>query len=206
MNVLIYHDRSGLVRKAFAKLNHNAHNCEDDVFSLIKEYAWDLLIAFPPCTYLTLTGNRWFLPQYKDRFPDRLNRREKAIKIVMRLAHSPIERICIENPVGVMSRVWRKPDQYVHPYYFGQPHAKKTCLWLKNLPELKPTKMVEPEYYTYKNGKRDGLWHVSTIFRKNDYSQYLKNLQLPADERSKARARILIKGMDKAMAKQWGGL
>jgi hypothetical protein len=163
-----------------------------DVFEVIKLDNWDLAIFHPPCTYLTLTGNKWMKPEFKDRFPNREQQRKDAIKFFIDLYNVDIPRIAIENPVGVMSTEFRKPDQYVHPYYFGDPHSKKTGLWLKNLPLLVPTDIVEPQFYIYKNGGRDPIWHVETM-------------RLPPDERSKARSRT-FPGFAAQMAEQWGNL
>ena len=122
-------------------------NCEfvtmDDVIHRI-DGKWDLIIAHPPCTYLTLAGNKWFKPEFSDRFPYRQKQRKEAVDFFMAIANADCDRIAIENPVGVMSSQWRKPDQYIEPYMFGDPEKKKTGLWLKGLPLLKPTSIVEP--------------------------------------------------------------
>lgn len=205
MNVLIGCEESGVVRDAFRKLGHDAWSCDIlpcsgdptyhlqmDIFEAIKLKQWDLAVFHPPCTYLTTTGNKWMKPEFQDRFPDRIQQRKDAVKFFIDLYNADIPKIAIENPVGVMSSEWRKPDQYVHPYYFGDPHSKKTGLWLKNLPKLVPTDIVEPQYYIYKNGGRDPIWHVETM-------------KLPPDERSKARSRT-FQGFADQMAAQWGNL
>ena len=111
-----------------------------------EEPKWDLIIAHPPCTYLTVTGNRWFnIEKYGDKARERIKLREEAIDFFMALANANCEHIAIENPIGVISTRWRKPDQIVQPYYFGDPYEKKTCLWLKNLPKLQKTNEVVPE-------------------------------------------------------------
>ena len=92
---------------------------------------WDLIIAHPPCTYLTLAGNKWFKPEYKDRFPDRQKQRQAAIDFFMKFANADCERIAIENPVCIMSSKWRKPDQYIEPYYFGEPEKKENSVVVK---------------------------------------------------------------------------
>ncbi len=150
------------------------------------------MIAHPPCTYLTVTGNKWFKPEFKDRFPTREQDRKDAIDFYIKLAEAPIDKICIENPVGIMSSIYKKPTQYIHPYYFGEPHSKKTGLLLKNLEPLKPTNIVEPQFYVYKDGRRDPLWHVETM-------------KLPHLERMKARSKT-FQGIADAMAEQWGNL
>lgn len=108
----------------------------------------------------------------------------------MLFANAPIEKICIENPVGVMSRHWRKPDQIIQPFQFGHEEAKKTCLWLKGLPALRATQHVEPKYTTYKSGKRMATWYADA-------------LKLPKQERMKLRSKT-FQGIADAMADQWG--
>lgn len=205
MKVLVGCEESGVVRDAFRKLGHDAWSCDIlpcsgdptyhlqmDVFEAIKLKQWDLAIFHPPCTYLTTTGNKWMKPEFKERFPEREQQRKDAIKFFIDLYNVDIPRIAIENPVGVMSSEFRKPDQYVHPYYFGDPHSKKTGLWLKNLPLLVPTNIVEPQFYIYKNGGKDPIWHVETM-------------KLPPDERSRVRSKT-FQGLADAMANQWGNL
>lgn len=152
---------------------------------------WDLVIAHPPCTYLTVTGNRWFnIEKYGDKARERFELRQDAADFFMEFANAKAEHIAIENPIGYMSTYWRKPDQIIQPYQFGDPERKATCLWLKGLPKLEPTKIVEPEIVEYKNGKgTDSRWHVETI-------------NLPPDERSKMRSRT-FPGIAEAMASQW---
>ena len=153
---------------------------------------WDMIIAHPPCTYLTVTGNRWFnVEQYGDRAIQREKDRKNAIKFFMCFVNADCNNIAIENPVGVMSTTYRKPNQIIHPYMFGDPERKGTCLWLKGLPELKPTNIVEPQVIVYKNGKgTDSPWHMNT-------------LGLPKAERAKLRSKT-FPGIARAMAEQWG--
>ena len=153
---------------------------------------WDLLIAHPPCTYLTLAGNKWFKPEFSDRFPDRQKQRKEAVEFFMAFANADCDRIAIENPVGIMSSKWRKPDQYIEPYMFGDPEKKKTGLWLKNLPLLKPTNIVEPVIIRCKSGANEPRWHMETM-------------HLPKEERSRVRSLTFI-GIAEAMAEQWGDL
>lgn len=200
LKVLVACEFSGVVREAFRRLGHDAVSCDllpteqpgphiqDDVLRHLGE-GWDLMIAHPPCTYLTVTGNKWFKPEYKERFPDREQQREEAIQFFLQLANAPIPRIAIENPVGIMSRVYRQPDQYIQPYYFGDPERKTTCLWLKNLPRLKRTKVVKPNLYEYKDGRTDGNWHVKTM-------------KLEPLERMKERSRT-FQGIADVMAQQY---
>ena len=207
MKVLIACEVSAVVRDAFIKKGHDAWSCDIqprftavdkldkkhicmDVLNVLGEH-WDLIIAHPPCTYLCVTGNRWFKPEYKNRFPDREQQRNKAIKFFMEFTKLDwVSKVAIENPVGIMSRIYRKPDQIIQPYQFGHKEAKKTCLWLKNLPLLEPTKIVEPEYTTYKSGKRMATW----------YSEAIK---LPPQERAELRSKTFY-GIANAMAEQWG--
>lgn len=158
-------------------------------------HPWDMVLAFPPCTYLTVTGNRWFdVGRYGAKAVERHRLRDEAEEFFMlfaRLAHVP--RVAIENPVGVMSTRWRKPDQIVHPWWFGDAERKATCLWLKGLPKLEPTDRVEPVVYEYANGRgTDSRWHVDTM-------------GLPPAERARVRSKT-FPGFAQAMADQWGGL
>lgn len=203
MKILIGCEFSQIVTRAFRDKGHDAFSCDilpcdinpnwhiqGDVFDAIKNNSWDLAIFHPPCTYLTVTGNKWMKPEFETRFPGRQQHRLDAIDFFLRLANADIPKICIENPVGIMSTAWRKPDQYIHPYYFGEPHSKKTGLWLKNLPPLEHTKLVEPIFHIYKDGRKDPMWHVET-------------LKLPPLERMKARSKT-FQGIADAMANQWG--
>ena len=151
---------------------------------------WDLIIAHPPCTYLTITGNKWFKAEFADRFPDRQKQRKEAIDFFMAIANADCDKIAIENPVGVMSSQWRKPEQYIEPYMFGDPEKKKTGLWLKGLPLLKPTNIVEPVIIHCKSGANEPRWHMETM-------------HLPKEERSRIRSQTFL-GIAKSMAEQWG--
>ncbi len=200
MKVLIGCEKSGVIRESFRKLGYDAWSCDilpteqpgphiqDDLLKHLSD-GWDLMICHPECTYLTITGNKWFLPEYHNRFPNREQQRKDAINFFMTLANAPIERIAIENPVGIMSTLWRQPDQIIQPYEFGHIEAKKTCLWLKNLPKLKPTKIVTPEYVTFKSGKRMAKWYVEAAKDK--------------ENRSRIRSKT-FRGIADAMASQWG--
>lgn len=153
---------------------------------------WDLIIAFPPCTYLTVTGNRWFnVERYGEKAIKRKRDREEAIKFFMAFANADCERIAIENPVGIMSSEWRKPNQIINPWQFGDAFEKKTCLWLKGLPELKPTNIVEiPPRKRFDSGKSMPSW-------------YAEAWHLPKEERAKLRSKT-FPGIAQAMAEQWG--
>lgn len=178
---------------------HPEWHIQDDVVKVL-DGGWDVMIAHPPCTYLTVTGNAWYyhpddshLPTDKrrphPRFPNRQKKKQKAINFFMGLAKAPIDKIAIENPVGVMSTEWRKPDQIIQPYHFGDPHSKRTCLWLKNLPKLRATKIVKPEFVTYKSGKKHPKWVADTI-------------DLPPKERNKVRSKT-FNGIANAIVNQW---
>lgn len=160
----------------------------DDEIHIVEK--WDLIIAHPPCTYLTLAGNKWFKPEFADRFPDRQKQRKEAVDFFMAIANADCDKIAIENPVGVMSSQWRKPDQYIEPYMFGDPEKKKTGLWLKGLPLLKPTNIVEPVIIHCKSGANEPRWHMETM-------------HLPKEERSRVRSQT-FPGIAKAFADQWG--
>lgn len=153
---------------------------------------WEMIIAHPPCTYLTNTGNRWFnVERYGSKAIQRHKDRESAVDFFMAFANADCPRIAIENPVGHMSTAWRKPNQIVHPYMFGDPERKATALWTKGLPTLQPTKIVEPRIVVYKNGKgTDSPWHV-------------ESMKLPPDERAKMRSKT-FQGIARAFATQWG--
>ena len=157
------------------------------------EGTWDLLIAHPPCTYLTVTGNRWFnVERYGEKAIQRIKDREAAAEFFMAFANADCPRIAIENPVGAMSTIWRKPEQIVHPYMFGDPERKATCLWLKGLNPLIETDVVPPRIIAYKNGKgTDSPWHMETM-------------KLPPAERAKARSKT-FPGIARAIALQMAG-
>ena len=222
MKVLVACEESQAVTKEFRRLGHEAYSCDiiecsgghpewhimQDVLPLLNGYCefntadgeyhmvfgkWDMIIAFPPCTYLTVTGNRWFnVERYGEKAIQRLKDREDAIKFFMAFANADCDKIAIENPVGIMSSTWRKPNQIINPYEFGDPFEKKTCLWLKGLPELKPTNIVEkPPRKHFDSGKSMPAW-------------YAEAWHLPKEERAKLRSKT-FPGIAKAMAEQWGG-
>lgn len=183
MRVLIACEFSGIVRDAFAARGHDAWSCDllesetdgghyqmDILELLASNQSFDMMIAFPPCTHLCVSGARWFKGKAMEQ--------KAAINFFMALAHAPIGRIAIENPIGIMSTRWRRPDQIVQPWQFGHGEVKATCLWLKNLPPLKPTNIVD--------GRTPRVHHAS-----------------PGPDRWKERSRTL-EGIAKAMASQWG--
>lgn len=186
MRVLIACEYSGRVREAFRALGHDAWSC--DLFSSedgsqhhiqgsvlpLLSGGWDLMIAHPPCTHLSVSGARHFAAKRAD------GRQQEAIDFFMALTRAPIERIAIENPVCIMSSVWRKPDQIIQPWQFGHGETKATCLWLKGLPKLIPTNIVE--------GRSDRIHKMP-----------------PSPDRWKERSRT-YEGIATAMAQQWGSL
>lgn len=184
MRVLIACEYSGKVRDAFIALGHEAMSCDllptdahgphyqGDVFDVI-DYPWDLMIAHPPCTDLSVSGARHFEAKRLD------GRQQASVSFFMRLAKADIPMIAIENPVCIMSSLWRKPDQIIQPWQFGHGETKATCLWLKGLPLLKPTNVVE--------GRADRIHKLP-----------------PTADRWKIRSET-YQGIADAMAEQWGG-
>lgn len=220
MKILVACEESQRVCLAFRKKRHEAYSCDiiecsgghpewhikQDVIPLLNgscrfttmdgtehyiDGRWDLIIAFPPCTYLTVTGNRWFnVERYGEKAIRRYKDREQAIKFFMSFANANCDRIAIENPVGVMSTEWRKPNQIINPWLFGDAFEKKTCLWLKGLPELTPTNIVDiPPRKKFDSGKTMPSW-------------YAEAWHLPKEERAKLRSKT-FPGIAKAMAEQW---
>ena len=196
MKVLVGCEFSQIVTKAFRDRGHEAYSCDllptegnpdwhiqGDVLSILND-GWDLGIFHPPCTYLAVSGARWF----KDRLPQQ----KEALNFVRMLLNASIPKIALENPIGVISTKIRKPDQIIQPYWFGDEAQKGTCLWLKNLPELIPTNLVDRgKIWITKSGKkRGGAWTMCLS---------------PSPERWKIRSRT-FKGIANAMAEQWGGV
>jgi len=193
MRVLIACEFSGIVREAFKKKGHDAWSCDilsteipgkhikHDVLDIIYQnereinfkdvpHSFDLMIAHPPCTHLAVSGARWFKQKQKEQ--------RESIEFFMSLVNAPINKICIENPISIMSTKYRKPDQIVQPWMFGHGETKSTCLWLKNLPKLIPTKIV--------SGREGRVWK-----------------ELLSKNRWKKRSRTYT-GIAEAMGKQWG--
>ena len=170
--------------------NHPEWHLKQDVIPLLRE-EWDMVIAFPPCTYLTVTGNRWFnVERYGATAIKRLNDRRAAIEFVKTIWNANSKHIAIENPVGVLSTEFMKPSQIIEPYFFGDPYEKRTCLWLKNLPPLEKTDVVaSPERVKFESGKTMPKW-------------YSDSFGLPKDERAKFRSKT-FPGVARAMATQW---
>lgn len=181
MRVLIACEFSGTVRDAFIAKGHDAMSCDlmptdkvgphyqGDVFDVIND-GWDLMIAHPPCTHLAVSGARWF--------KDKVTEQAEALNFVQRLMNAHIDRICIENPVSIISSKIRKPDQTIQPWQFGHGETKRTCLWLKGLPKLVPTDIVD--------GRDQRIWKLP-----------------PSPDRWKIRS-ATFQGIADAMANQWG--
>ena len=227
MKILIACEESQTVCKAFRAKGHIAYSCDiidcsggrpewhikQDVIPLLNgncEFStqdgkkhfirgkWDMIIAHPPCTYLTVTGNRWFnVDMYGEKAKQRIKDREAAAEFFMKIWGADCEKVVIENPIGYMSTYFRKADQIVHPYYFATTQGdencerKATCLWLRGVKPLKYEIKYTPRIIQYKNGKgTDSAWHMRTM-------------KLPQAERSKARSKT-FPGIAVAMAEQWG--
>ncbi len=186
MKILIACEFSGFVRDAFLKKGHDAYSCDllptESPVTKGRHYQcdiryidityFDMMIAFPPCTDLSVSGARWFSQKRAD------GRQQESMNFFMYLVKAPVPKICIENPVGIMSTYYRKPDQIIQPWQFGHGETKATCLWLKNLPLLKPTNIVE--------GRENRIHKMS-----------------PSPNRGKERSRT-FQGIADAMAEQWG--
>lgn len=184
LRILVACEFSGIVRNAFCALGHDAWSCdilpselpgnhyECDVREILsaKQIHWDMMVAFPPCTHLASSGARWFAGKQREQLD--------ALDFVFTLASQPIPKIAIENPIGILSTKWRKPDQIIQPHMFGHGETKATCLWLRNLPLLRATNNV--------SGRHARVW-----------------LEPPSPERWKNRSRTYT-GIAAAMAKQWG--
>ena len=197
MRVLVACEYSGRVRESFRSLGHEAWSCDllpsddnspfhiqGDVLLLLKDN-WDLMLAFPPCTYLCSSGLHW-----NKRVEGREEKTEEALDFVRLLLNAPINKIALENPVGRIGTAIRKADQSIHPYMFGDDASKRTCLWLKNLPLLKPTHYVEPRMI---DGKP--RWSNQTDSGQNKLA--------PSKDRWKERSKT-YQGIADAMALQWG--
>ena len=203
MNVLIACEESQRVCSAFREKGHNAFSCDiepcsgghpewhimQDVIPLLNGRCsfktmdgiqhqigrkWDLIVAFPPCTHLAVSGARYFEKKRKD------GRQQQGIDFFMEFVNADCEKIAIENPIGIMSTQYRKPDQIIQPWMFGHGETKATCLWLKNLPKLEPTNIVD--------GREQRIWKMP-----------------PGPERAKERSKT-FSGIAKAMASQWSDI
>lgn len=202
LRVLVACEYSGRVRDAFTAMGHYAVSCDilpsdvpgkhyqGDVFDIIDNNEWDMILAFPPCTHLSGAG----APSWKEKQAD--GRQQAAIDFVMKIYNNKCPLISIENPTGILNTVWRKPDQIINPFQFGEPFKKRTCLWLKGLPKLEPTKVVEPEYHFTSNSTQGGKLKDGTR-RKSKLPIY------KAWDSAKERS-MTFRGIANAMALQWG--
>jgi hypothetical protein len=212
--ILLACEESQAVTIELRALGHEAYSCDlyecsgghpewhiqGDVTPLLKEH-WDMIIAFPPCTYLTNAGTRHYSLRInsEEKVQARLQKRQEAADFFMLFALAECERVAIENPVGYMNGAYRKADQVIHPYYFGDNAKKRTCLWLKGLPHLVPTDMLpEPEpLYLCSGSKCNG--------KKIGWCEGIKGTTGGQEGRAKARSKTWP-GIAKAMAEQWGPL
>lgn len=214
MRILVACEESQAVTIELRKLGHEAFSCDiqecsgghpewhikGDVIEQL-DNGWDMMIAFPPCTHLALSGSMHFEQKRKD------GRQQEAIDFFLKIANAPIEKIAIENPMGIMGKIYRPFDQVIHPYYFGDGFQKTTCLWLKNLPKLyhndkvnlfdNEITHVEPEERFYWTDKKTGkiksqpMWYYQALLKAKT-----------KEERSKLRSKT-FPGIAKAMANQW---
>ena len=229
MKILVACEESQAVTIELRKLGHEAYSCDiiecsgghpewhimQDVLPLLNGNCvfttfdealhkitgkWDMIIAFPPCTYLTSAGTRHYSLKCNppEKVEERIKNRKKAIDFFMEFANADCDKIAIENPVGYMNTYWRKPNQIIHPYYFGENAKKRTCLWLKGLPELQSTDMLpEPKpMYICQGEKCKG--------KSIGWCEGMRNIKGGQSERAKARSKT-FPGIAKAMAEQWAG-
>lgn len=229
MRILIACEESQRVTLEMRRLGHEAYSCDiepcsgghpewhiqQDVLPLLdgfcrfetadgKSHAingrWDMVAAFPPCTYLTSAGTRHYSLKCSsaEKIAERIKKRAEAADFFLAFAGADCDRIAIENPVGYMNTYWRKPDQIIHPYFFGDSAKKRTCLWLKGLPKLEPTDMLpEPEpVYICQGEKCQG--------KKIGWCEGMRGIKGGQKERARARSRT-FPGIAEAMARQWAG-
>ena len=194
MNVLVACEESQAVTIELRRLGHEAYSCDiepcsgghpewhlqQDVLPLLRE-KWDMIIAFPPCTHLAVSGAAWFEQKRKD------GRQKQAIDFFMQFANCVCEKVAIENPVGIISSIWRKPDQIIHPWMFGHLEQKTTCLWLKGLQPLAETNNVRKQMMELPRNERERLHYLP-----------------PSKDRAKLRSKT-FPGIARAMAEQWAG-
>jgi site-specific DNA-cytosine methylase len=185
--ILVACEESQAVTKELRRLGHTAFSCDllpcsgghpewhkqQNVLELLDK-PWDMIIAFPPCTHLSVSGARWFAQKKAD------GRQADAIAFFLRFTKLRCPKVSIENPIGIMSSLWRKPDQIIQPWMFGHGETKATCLWLKNLPRLEPTNVVA--------GREQRIWRMA-----------------PSEDRGRLRSKT-FSGIARAMAEQWGAL
>jgi len=208
--ILIACEESQAITKAFRKLGFEAYSCDllpssgghpdwhiqGDAIAEAYSGKYDMMIAHPPCTYLAVSGARWLYNKDGSRNEERYKNQAEALDFVQQLMDAPIKHIAVENPISVISSNIRKPDQIVHPYMFGDKASKSTCLWLKNLPKLEPTDIVEKgEFVEWigKNGKkkRQAKWYLDALAKAKT-----------SEERRTLRSKT-FQGMADAIADQW---
>lgn len=200
MKILVACEESQAVTSAFRSVGHEAYSCDvepcsgsrpewhiqQDVLPLLLD-DWDMILAFPPCTHLAVSGAAWFEKKRRD------GRQQLGIDFFLKFTELKCPKVVIENPIGIMSSFYRKPDQIIQPYEYGESASKKTCLWLKGVPKLRPTKIVDRgEWVTYSSGKTCSKWYSDTF-------------RLPRHERARIRSKTFL-GVASAMADQWGSL
>lgn len=192
MKILVACEESGVVRDAFRKLGHDAWSCdilpsdsdfhyETDIRNVLYK-DWDMIIAFPPCTHLAVSGAAWFEQKRKD------GRQQEGMDFFNLFTNLDCPKVAIENPIGIMSRLYRKPDQIIQPWMFGHPEQKATCLWLKGLPKLTPSLDVKEQMLKLPKNQRERLHYLP-----------------PSKDRAKMRSKT-FQGIADAMANQWGNL
>ena len=206
MKVLVACEESQAITKQFRKLGHEAYSCDlipcsggheewhiqGDALEEANSRKYDLMVAHPPCTYLSVSGNRWLYNKDGSKNEGRWENRQKALFFVKQLMDAPIKHIAIENPISVISSQIRKPNQIIQPYMFGDEATKTTCLWTKNLPDLIPTEIVgKGERTVFKSGKSHPKW----------YADALSKAKTP-EERRTLRSKT-FPGMAKAIATQY---
>jgi len=203
MKVLVAFEFSGIVREAFAKRGHDAWSCDlldteipgqhtkGDVLEILDD-GWDLMIAHPPCTHLSKAGGWCWKFKGKEQ--------KEALCFVKELMNAPIDHIALENPVGLINTAIRKPDQIIHPYYFGDPWLKETCLWLKNLPKLTYV-LRDDMFYKATATEPQGNWVKPGNVRNRRFNRVPEGGKRNAHDRSR-----FFPGIAEAMATQWGDL
>lgn len=232
LNIIVACEESQAVCKAFRELGQIAYSCDilpcsgghpewhfsHDIATVLNKSDltlqngetalidgdWDIMIAHPPCTYLAVSGAKWYYhPEDKDlpieerrphpSFPNRAKDREDGVNFFMSLANAPVKRIAVENPVGIMSSRWKKPDQKIQPYMFGDPFSKGTCLWLKNLNKLHPSKETDDtgEWIVFGSGKKQPKWYSDALTKSKS-----------TEERRTMRSKT-FPGIARAIAEQW---
>lgn len=205
MRILVACEESQAITKELRQLGHEAYSCDilpcsgghpewhiqGDVLEQLDK-GWDMMIAHPPCTYLAVSGARWMYNKDGSVNEERHKNQQEALDFVQKLMDAPIERIAIENPISVISSRIRKPDQIIQPWMFGDEATKSTCLWLKNLPHIQPTKVVgKGEKVVFKSGKSHPKWYADALSKAKT-----------AEERRSLRSKT-FPGMAKAIAKQF---